>query len=115
MITIENYLGTINISDEYLVSLIAHTASGCFGVVAMNPTEKRGLLRLFQKCETEHPGVTVKYDNKKLIIGIHISVMFGTKISAVVDSLVHKVRYVVEEKTGLKIAKVTVFVDDMIS
>ena len=115
MITVENYLGTINISYDYLVSLIGHTASGCFGVVAMNSSDKRGILSLFKKTRKENSGISLKLNDGRLVIGVHISVMFGTNISAVVNSLVHKIHYTVEEKTGIKISKITVFVDDMIS
>ncbi len=115
LITVENYLGTVNISNNYLVTLIEHTVSGCFGVVAINTCERQGLVGLFDKCRNVSSGVSLRYDDGRLIIGVHISVMFGTKISAVVDSLVHKIRYTIEEKTGLKIARITIFVDDMIS
>ena len=40
MITVENYLGKIGISEDYLVSLINYTASQCFGVAALNPAAK---------------------------------------------------------------------------
>lgn len=115
MLTVENYLGTINISHDYLVSLISYTASGCFGVSAMNTPKKSGLLSLFSKPGKENNGVTLKLTDGKLTIGIHISVIFGINISAVVNSLVHKIRYTVEEKTGIKISKITVFIDDIIS
>lgn len=115
MITVENYLGTINISYDYLVSLIGHTASGCFGVAAMNPTGRLGILSMFRKARKENGGISLKLNDGKLVIGVHISVIFGTNISAVVNSLVHKIRYTVEEKTGIKISKITVYVDDMIS
>jgi uncharacterized alkaline shock family protein YloU len=115
MLTVENYLGTINISYDYLVSLISYTASGCFGVAAMNTPKKSGILSLFRKSRKENNSVSLRLNDGKLIIGIHISVLFGTNISAVVNSLVHKIRYTVEEKTGIKISKITVYVDDMIS
>ena len=41
MLTAENHLGTIGVSEEYLTSLIGYTASTCFGVVDLNNAEKK--------------------------------------------------------------------------
>ncbi len=38
---------------------------------------------------------------------------YGVNIAAIVKSIVNKVRYTVEEATGLEVEKVDVFVDGM--
>ncbi len=115
MLTVENHLGTIGISEEYLTSLIGYTASACFGVAGLNTAEKkRGLLSVFKKAEIGRKKcVKLSTRNGKLVIGLHITVVFGTNIPAVTDSLVHKVRYTIEEKTGLEVGKITVYIDGM--
>ena len=115
MLTVENHLGTIGISKEYLLDLISHTASTCFGVAGINEAEnKPGLASIFRKAEIgKKECVKLTVQNGKLSVGLHISVVFGVNISAVVDSLVHKIRYTIEEKTGLEVSKVTVYVDGM--
>lgn len=50
-----------------------------------------------------------------LVIELHIIVTYGLNISTVVRSLVEKVRYTIEEVTGMNVKKVDVFVDSMIS
>ena len=116
MITIENYLGKIGISEEYLVALINHTASNCFGVAALNSASKKsGLLSVFKKADMKSKEcVKLSVKDDKLSVALHISVLFGTNIAAVTDSLSHKIRYTVEEKTGLKISKISVFIDGII-
>ncbi len=113
MITVENYLGTTRISREYLVSLISHTVSTCFGVVDINITESETLLHsLIRKVDfARKSGVSLSAKDGKLAVTIHITVLVGTNIKAVTDSLVHKIRYTVEEKTGLKISRISVFID----
>lgn len=115
MLTVENHLGTIGISREYLLDLIGHTASTCFGVAGLNDAKgKTGLASIFRKAEIgKKECVKLTVQNGKLSVGLHISVVFGVNISAVVDSLVHKIRYTIEEKTGLEVSKVTVYVDGM--
>ena len=48
-----------------------------------------------------------------LAIDLHIIVTYGLNISAIVKSIVNKVRYTVEEATGFEVRKVNVFVDGM--
>ena len=38
---------------------------------------------------------------------------YGINVSAIVDSIAGKVRYVVESETGLEVKKINVFVDGM--
>lgn len=40
-------------------------------------------------------------------------VTYGVNISAIVQSIIHKVRYTVEDATGMEVAKVNVYVDGM--
>lgn len=118
LITVENYLGKIGISEDYLVSLISRTASQCFGVADLNPvdTKKYHLVDLFKKADIKGKrGVklSVSADNK-ISVSLHISVLYGTNISAVTENLAHKIRYTVEDKTELKISKISVFIDGML-
>lgn len=55
----------------------------------------------------------MRYVGGGLVIDLHIAVTYGVNISAIVKSIVNKVRYTVEEATGFQVAKVNVFVDDM--
>lgn len=52
-------------------------------------------------------------EGDRLIVDLHISVIYGMNISAIAKSIVNKVRYTVEEATGLRVRKVNVFVDGM--
>ena len=47
MITLENHLGTIEISQEYFSNLIGHAVSSCYGVAGMVKTgAKQGIRSL---------------------------------------------------------------------
>ena len=48
-----------------------------------------------------------------LVVDLHIIVIYGLNLSATVKSIVNKVRYTVEEATGLEVKKVNVFIDSM--
>lgn len=116
MIKFENHLGTIDISYDYFVSLVGETVVNCFGVAAMSPVTARQSLyeRLIRKEESRiDRGIRIRTKNQKLVIDLHIIVTFGTNISAIVKSIMHKVRFTMEEKTGFEVARVNVFVDGM--
>lgn len=114
MITKENHIGKITISDRYLTDLITNTVAGCFGVADMNGASLLNDIRsLFGKDCCAGNGVIVRAKKNKLYIDIHVEVTFGTNISAVVSSLKHKVRYAVEEATGTDVAGINVFVDNI--
>ncbi|MDE5577961.1 MAG: Asp23/Gls24 family envelope stress response protein [Oscillospiraceae bacterium] len=115
MLTVENHLGEIGISKECLSSLIGYTASKCFGVAGLNDAERtRGLLSVFKKADIGGKEcVSLGIRDGKLVIGLHITVVFGTNIPTVADSLAHKIRYTVEDKTGLEVSRITIYVDGM--
>ncbi|MCL2508884.1 MAG: Asp23/Gls24 family envelope stress response protein [Oscillospiraceae bacterium] len=115
MIGIENHLGTIEISQNYFSKLIGHAVSSCFGVVEMANTGPRQEIRsfFFRKVNYADKGVFVRKDAGGLSVDLHIVVTYGLNISAIVKSIVKKVRYTVEEATGLEVRKVNVFVDGM--
>ena len=55
----------------------------------------------------------LRADGGDLIIDLHIIVTYGVNIGTIVDSITNKVRYTVEQSTGLGVKKVNVFVDGM--
>ncbi len=114
MIKLENHLGVIDISHEYFVNLVGNAVVNCFGVAAMSTVDaKQGLIQKLKKKETLDKGIRVRVKNQKLVIDLHIIVTYGTNISAIVKSIMHKVQYIVEEKTGFPVARVNVYVDGM--
>ena len=114
MITIENHLGTIEISQEYFSYLVGLAASSCYGVAGMTKSgTKQGLRSMFSRRSFADEGVRVHSENGKLIIDLHIAVIYGMNIAVIARSIVNKVRYTVEEATGLTVKKVNVYVDEM--
>lgn len=115
MIRLENHLGSIDIHESYFTNLIGSAASSCFGVAGMARGNTRQGLRAFFYRRRNYPdqGVCVHPDGDGLCVDLHILVTYGLNISAIVKSIVNKVRYTVEEATGLAVKKVNVYVDGM--
>ena len=114
MIAYETRLGTIDISDNYLAKLIGGAVSSCYGVVGIAAkTPVQGLMRYISGKSDPAQGVKVKNIGNKLVIDIHIVVLYGVNVSAIVSSIIEKVRYSVSSAVGLHVAKVNVYVDKM--
>lgn len=112
MIRIENRFGTIEVSPEYFRHLVGEAVSSCYGVVGMvSKSPTKGLRALFGRDPKVEEGVRVRADGDRLVVDVHIEVVFGMNISAIAKSIVNKVRYTIEEATGLTVKKVNVFVD----
>ncbi len=114
MVKLENHLGVIDISHEYFVTIVGNAAVSCFGVAAMaNANAKQGIIAKITKRDNIDKGIRVRVKNQKLVIDLHIIVAYGTNISAIVKSIMHKVEFTVQEKTGFAVSRVNVFVDGM--
>ena len=113
MIGFENTLGTVEITQEYFANLIGKAASECYGVAGMINSPYQGIKAVLSNRDNIDNGVRVRTEDGKLLVDIHIAVTYGVNIAAIVKSIVHKVRYTVEESTGFQVAKVNVFVDSM--
>ena len=112
MISYETMTGTVTISKDYLSKLIGHAVTSCFGVAGMKPRSKRQhLFSLISKKEIIDKGITVTGDAESINVELHIVVTYGMNINAIAKSIVHKVKYVVKDTTGIIVKKVTVKVD----
>ena len=114
MIRIENRYGTIEISQEYFRYLVGNAESACYGVAGMvRNGPRQGLRSVLSRRTYADDGVRVRGEGTRLVVDIHIEVIYGMNIAAISKSIVNKVRYTVEEATGLTVKKVNVFVDGM--
>ena len=114
MLKLENHLGTTTITTEYFAGLIGNVVSSCYGVVGISAsTPMQGMLRRVSGRSTPAQGVKIKAIGDELVVDIHIKVLYGINVSAIVKSIMNKVRYAVSQAVGLQVAKINVFVDDM--
>lgn len=112
MICYETRTGSVGFTENFLGKLIGHAVTSCFGVVGMMPSSARqrifGLVSKEQAIET---GIKVSGNANVIDVEIHIMVTYGMNVAAIAASITEKVKYVVEESTGITVNKVTVKVD----
>ena len=112
MFAYETRLGKIDISEGYLSKLIGNEVTSCFGVVGMVANNsKQKLFNKINKNDSADTGIKVFGDENGIKVELHIVVTYGMNINAIAESITEKVKYVVEEKTGITVDKVIVKVD----
>ncbi|MGN0621998.1 MAG: Asp23/Gls24 family envelope stress response protein [Porcipelethomonas sp.] len=115
MISKENYMGKISISDEYITNIIKNTVSDCFGVAGLVSTGLDEAIEAKITGSDRNSGISVRIRDDRLAVRIHISVTFGTNIPAVAESLRNKLRFALSESVGVELERVDIFVDEIVS
>lgn len=112
MISYETRTGTITVTEEFLSKLIGSEVVSCFGVVGMVPNgSKQKLLGVFRKAQALDTGIKVTGDADSIDVELHIVITYGMNINAIAASITEKVKYTVEDITGIPVNKVSVMVD----
>ena len=115
MITTYLPLGKLSFSSEFFSQLVGEAAKNCFGVAGMSTgSMKDSVKALVLGSDFPEKGVQVTAKDNALYIELHIAVSYGVNIASAAQSISHRVHDEVEQATGLKVARVTVSVDDII-
>lgn len=110
---IDNQYGNINIEDNVLASIAGMSAIECYGLVGMSTKNaKDGLVELLKR-ENLTKGVKVHTNDNSITIDLYIVVQFGTKISVVANNIIDKVKYNIENLTGMEVEKINIHVQSV--
>ena len=115
MICHENEQGSVNVSTSVYTDIAGTVATNCFGVKGMAARSvKDGVYHLLRK-ESASKGVRVDFhEDGTISIELHIMVDHGVNLTAVGNSIISEVRYVVTNTTGTEVRDVNVYIDSVI-
>ncbi len=114
MIKQTNENGSINISTSVYTDIAGTAASNCFGVKGMAARSMKDDVYHLLRKESMSKGVKVTFhEDDSISIDLHIMVDNGVNLSAVGESIISEVRYVVTKTTGTPVRDVNVFIDSM--
>jgi uncharacterized alkaline shock family protein YloU len=102
-LTLELEHGKLVISRDAVAGIVAETALGCYGVVALSAGSRVG--RMFRR-----EGISVDGDATALRIELHVVVEHGLNLAEVATTIRSQVAYDVERLTGLGVAAVEVVI-----
>ena len=114
MIRHENASGAVSVSANVYSAIAGTAATNCFGVKGMAARSMRdGVYHLLRK-ESMSKGVRIHFhEDDTISIDLHIMVDNGVNLTAVGNSIISEVRYVVTKCTGTKVRAVNVYIDSM--
>ncbi len=114
MIRHENENGTVNVSTTVYTDIAGTAATNCFGVKGMAARSiTDGVYHLLRK-ESASKGVRVEtHEDNSITVDLHVMVDHGVNLTAVGESIISEVRYVLESTTGTKVRDVNVYFDSM--
>jgi len=111
MIKIENHIGSIRVTRNYLYGLIEHAVTGCFGVADLNDSSLFETIQTRLCPESIRRGICFKYKKNMLVVDLHIVTGIGANMSVIASSIRNKVRYAIEQAIGIEPAEVNVYID----
>lgn len=115
MISFYNQYGKVRMTGNYFEELVTWAVQSGYGVAGMATGSTSDRFKSVLWPDFPDKGVHVTEEEGKLVIDLHIKVIYGLNIAAAVKSVTHKVHYVVEEATGLTVKRVNVWVDDVVA
>lgn len=101
-------LGPILITKEAVETLAGMATIDCYGLVGMVSRTVTSELGSILGLDSIRKGVEVKDTEQGLVVDVYIIVSYGTKISEVAANVMQKIRYVMEQVTGITVARVNV-------
>lgn len=102
--------GKTEISEDVISKIAGLAAMECFGVVGMASRKiSDGIAELLRK-ENLTKGVQVKLDEEKIILDIYLIVAYGIKISEMAVNVQEKVKFNVENMTGMQVEAVNIHI-----
>ena len=100
--------GNVYYSEEVIANIVGLATMECYGVVGMaSATTTSGLWELI-KGENFSKGVKLNFKDDELYIELYVIVEYGIKIPEVANSIIQKVKYTIENSTGLEVSGITV-------
>jgi uncharacterized alkaline shock family protein YloU len=103
-----NQLGTITISNEAVQTIAGMATIDCYGLVGMVPRKVSNSLSSILGMESIRKGVEVRETPEGLAVDVYVIVGYGTKIPEVGYNVMQKIKYIMEQITGIQVAQVNV-------
>jgi uncharacterized alkaline shock family protein YloU len=103
------YRGRIEVSPKAIASVANEAVLTCYGVVGTAAKDvATGIANVLSP--NSKRGIDVHIEDGQIIIDVYVIIEYGTRISAVANSVMNVVKFNVERALGVPIAEVNVHV-----
>ena len=101
-------MGAVNISEEVIATIAGVATIECYGLVGMASKKlKDGFYQLLGRDDIKK-GVKVTIDGREVTLNLYIVVSYGVNITEVARNVIDRVKYSVENQTGLIVKNIYV-------
>lgn len=101
--------GRIEVSSAAIASIANEAVLTCYGVVGTADRDlASGIAHLLSRGSKR--GINVHVENGRIAIDVYVIIEYGTRISAVAQSVMNVVKFNVERALGVPVAEVNVHV-----
>ena len=108
---INSELGSIVIDNSVIANIAGISAMESYGIVGMaSKNAADGIFELL-KFENLSKGIKVNTENNQINIELHVVLEYGVKISVVGQNIIERVKFNIENLTGLTIDNIEVLVE----
>ena len=108
---INSELGSIVIDNSVIANIAGISATESHGIVGMaSKNAADGIFELL-KFENLSKGIKVNTENNQINIELHVVLEYGVKISVVGQNIIERVKFNIENLTGLTIDNIEVLVE----
>lgn len=108
---INSELGSIVIDNSVIANIAGISAMESYGIVGMaSKNAADGIFELL-KFENLSKGIKVYTENNQINIELHVVLEYGVKISVVGQNIIERVKFNIENLTGLTIDNIEVLVE----
>ncbi len=101
--------GRIEVSPAAIASIVSEAVQTCYGVVGTVPKNLATGIADILSADRKR-GVEVSVRAGEIAVDVYVVVEYGTRVSSVVDSIKHVVKYQVERALELPVATVNVHI-----
>lgn len=109
--TVKNEYGSVTYDDSVLSFIAGQSAAECYGLVGMSQKNlAEGITNVF-KGSNANKGVNIFTDgSENVTVKLYVTVKYGVSMAAVAENIIDKVKYNIENDTGLKVKSVDIVV-----
>lgn len=113
-VPVQEETGIVRISDEVIGVIAGLAASEVEGVAGMSAGLVGDISNKITGKKSNSKGVKVTMDNGLVVVDLHMAVAYGMKIPEMSMQVQENVKNTVETMTGLNVALVNVYVENVI-
>ena len=104
----------IKVSNKDIAEIVGEVCSSSYGVLGLTKTRtlKSQIATILNK-DNYIEGILIKKERSKYVIDVHVLVIYGVKISEVVNELSKGIAYNLSKKYGPVFIKINIYVEEL--